>query len=368
MKLSLSLFKRYLLVSFLLVVAVYGCAGTTGKAVKTTRIPVTIYKSAAIDIRSRNIEKIAVAPFFSDIPSENNIDNGMKASEMLAKSLTDTLIYTVKGPIDFNRDLLVNGLGLKPFMEKSQLQKIGLALKADAFFLGEVKNRKIKTMTQSKVITKTEEIDGGEFIKDEEGKLLYQPKTREVAIDMECKTKIGKVTLRYKLYNAKTGNLIFDKEQSLSDEITSYCYRANLSPEDLTRENEGIILDEITQELSNKFVEYLTPASETELVIFEKLPPQVDMFSENLLTIGIDYAKVGEWPKAIDNLKQCRDKNRDVPEVHYNLGVAYIGYGWHEKALAEFKEAYKQNPKKLYSEAIQNVKKLIEESRKNTED
>lgn len=364
MKGRLALTNYYLLVACILATTVFGCAGGKKKTGKTTRIPITIYKSAAIDIRSRNIEKIAVAPF-SDSNSEISTA-GMKTAESLARALSDTLIYTVKSPSEVNSDLLVNGFGIKPFMERAELKKIGQSLKVDAFFLGELKKREIVDKVFSKVITEKEETGEGEFVTDPEGKLLYQPKTKDVEVDMECKTGIGEVVIRFKLYDAQTGDLIFDRVETLSEEVDAFCYRSGLNPEKMSASEIGQLLEEVTIELCEGFVQQLTPPSKTELVIFERVPG-ADKISTYLVELGIDYAKVGDWPKAIDSFSKCRDKNTNSSEAHYDLGLAYEGYGWAQKALNEYMLAKKLTPKKLYTDAIRNVRRIIKMSRENTE-
>jgi len=52
---------------------------------------------------------------------------------MLAKALSDTLIYTVKPQTEVSSDLLVSGFAIKPIMEEDNT-KIGDALKVDASF------------------------------------------------------------------------------------------------------------------------------------------------------------------------------------------------------------------------------------------
>ncbi|MFC1855233.1 tetratricopeptide repeat protein [Thermodesulfobacteriota bacterium] len=362
MKKRASLIRHYILLVTILTVFNSGC-GTTGKG-KTEKIPITIYKSAAIDIRSRNIGKIAVAPF--EAKTVNNSDIGTKAAEALTKALKNTLIYEVKGPNEVSSDLLLNGFAIKPFMEKSELQKVGMSLKVDAFFTGEIKRREIVNKVFSKVIVEKEETGEGEFIKDDDGKLLYKAQTKEVEVDMECRSGIGEVSIRFKLYDAKTGALIFDRVETMSEEVDAFCYRANFNPEKMTSKEVAILLDEISGELSEKFVAQLTPPSKTELVVFERIVG-ADKFSNNLFELGIDYAKVGDWSESIKHFERCRDKNRGRSESYYNLGVAYRGFGWNEKALTEFKQAHKRSAKKIYAEAIRGTKKAIERSRKETE-
>lgn len=331
-----------------------GC-GLKGGTAETTRIPITIYKPAAIDIRSRNIEKIAVA----SVDGKNS--NNIKAAELLTKSLKDTLIYSVIESAEVDNVLLVNGLAIKSYMEKGELQKLGKAFKTDAFFLIEVKERAIVNEVYNKVMTEKEKTGDFEFKQNPEGKLEYIEAVKDVEVEMECKTKMGKVSINYKLYDSNTGNQIFDQTESLSEEVDAFCYRVNLNPGQMSKEEEKNLLDEIMKDLSDKFVEKLTPPSKTELVVFEMIP-NADTFSERLIRIGIDYAKIGEWKKAIDSFEQCQRMNRKTAEVDYNLGIAYRGYGWHEKALVQFKEADKKSPKNLYKEAIKKTKEMIDQN------
>ncbi len=342
-------------------ISISGCSGIGSGRGETTRIPITIYKSAAIDIRARNIDSIAVTTFFG------KKDEGKKASYMLAQALADTLIYTVKKPDDVDSDLLVNGLGLKRYMEKSELKALGAALKVDAFFMGEVLEREIGDEVYNKVITEQEGTGEFEFIKNKQGKLEYQEKKKEVDVKMECKTRVGKIKINYKLYDAKTGKIIINTTEYLSEEVDAFCYRTSLNPTQMSSIELETLLDEVMEELSNNFVEQLTPPSKTELIVFEKIPG-ADSFSSNLVKIGIDYAKIGKWKKAIESFEQCQRINRKHSEANYNLGIAYKGYGWYEKALVQFKDANRLKPKKLYKEAIRKTTELIEESRKKTEE
>jgi tetratricopeptide (TPR) repeat protein len=361
MKRKLFVMISYLSTICILAVIMSGCAGVNGRRSETTKIPIMIYRPAAIDIRARNIDKIAVAAF------KGEDGHGAKAANTFTRILTDTLIYEVKGPMEVDRDLLVNGLALKTLLEKSMIQKIGKALEVDAFFLGEVKKREIKEEVYNKVVTEKEGTGDYEFIKDKSGKLEYKEKIKKKDVELECKARVGKIEIQFELYDSKSGNLIFDRTECLTEEVDAFCYKINLDPEELSEEKEEILLDELVQELCSGFVKQLTPTSRTELMIFEKIP-SADTFSNYLFRIGIDYAKMGEWPRAIDSFKQCRDKNREKSEAHYNLGVAYKGYGWFEKALGEFIEANNKMHKNLYNEAIQKTKKLINDSKKRTKD
>jgi hypothetical protein len=346
----------------LFAVTAIGCQATkTGKSKKAATIPVTIYKSAAIDIKSAKIEKIAVAPFLSSV--SDNKEVGAKVADELAKVLSETMIYTVKNPKEVNKDLMSNGLGIKQFMEKSDLMKVGAALAVDAFFMGEVKKREIVNKVYVKTETIKEETGEGKFVTDDEGKLVYKKETKDVDVDMECRSGIGEVTIRFILYNAKSGNVIFDRIESLSEEVDAFCFRAKLDPDEMSPEQLNVLLDEVTNELVERFVTLLTPPSNTELAIFENLSG-VSTFSKNLLDLGISSAKMGEWSKAIEYFKQCKEKNQKNAAAHYNLGVAYQGYGWFEKALLEIKEAQRIKSKKLYSDTIRDIKKMIVKNRK----
>lgn len=357
--------KLFIMISYLSIICFFtafinGCAGLNGRKSETTKIPIMIYRPAEIDIRARNIDKIAVAAFISK-------DNyGIKAAEIFSMTLADTLIYEVKGPMDVERDLLVNGIALKPLMEKSMLNEIGRALEVDAFFLGEVLKREIKEEIYSKVVTEKEGTGDYEYIQNESGKLEKKEKVTKKDVELECKARVGKIEILFKLYDSKTGNLIFEKKEALTEEVDAFCYKIDLSPEEMSEEKEEVLLDELVQELCIGFVKQITPTSKTEFVIFEKVP-DADTFSNYLFRIGIDYAKMGEWPRAIDSFKQCKDKNRDKSEAYYNLGVAYKGYGWFSNALSEFIEANNRTEKKLYNEAIEKTRKLLEDSKKNIE-
>ncbi len=342
----------------LLTISMWGCKASTKKVrLETTTIPLTIRKPAEIDLKAQNIDKLAVADF------KGKDDVGIKAAEMLAQALEETMVFTVMTPNKVDRELLVNGLGIKSYMEKSTLKKMGEALKVDAFFLGEVKNREIVDEIYNRVISEKEETGEFEFVTGKDGKLEYVPILKEVNIEMECKTRVGKVTIQYTLYNATTGNPMLNKTETLTEEVDAFCYRTNLNPEDMPKEAVDSLLDEVMLELNRRFVDKLTPPSKTELIVFEKIP-QADEFSRNLFEIGINYAKFGEWQAAIENFERCQNRNNASSQAHYNLGIAYKGNGFLAKALSEFKKANSLEPKKLYKEAIHSTKQSIKESRK----
>jgi len=52
-------------------------------------------------------------------------------------------------------------------------------------------------------------------------------KEKKVDVEMECKARVGKVTIQFTLYDSKTGNPVIDKTESLSEEVDAFCYRTN---------------------------------------------------------------------------------------------------------------------------------------------
>jgi tetratricopeptide (TPR) repeat protein len=62
-------------------------------------------------------------------------------------------------------------------------------------------------------------------------------------------------------------------------------------------------------------------------------------------TYGWSLVKAGQTAKAIEILKPLIEKNHDLPEVKYHLGVAYLNDGKKNQAVTELKQALAQSDK-----------------------
>src|SRR4030095_2041440 len=63
-----------------------------------------------------------------------------------------------------------------------------------------------------------------------------------------------------------------------------------------------------------------------------------------LTNLGFNYAKSGQYSKAVELLSRAIQLNPDLAEAHYFLGATYNNMDQHEEAIKEFKESIRLKP------------------------
>ena len=109
------------------------------------------------------------------------------------------------------------------------------------------------------------------------------------------------------------------------------------------------------------FMRMIVPYSEHVYVSFEtdKEIPELDH--------GFRMVKAGDWEGATDvfqNLVETYSTSPLIHKAYYNLGLSYMYTDRFDEARTALKQAYSAKPERKYMEAISNLNKRIEDTRR----
>lgn len=92
---------------------------------------------------------------------------------------------------------------------------------------------------------------------------------------------------------------------------------------------------------------------------FEKreLVPGIDLYSDNVTSIGVDFAEGRLWDRAKKVWKEELNKRPDYAPLYYNLGVAAARENRLKDASDFYKLALKKDPDRMYMEALSKLEK-----------
>jgi tetratricopeptide (TPR) repeat protein len=126
----------------------------------------------------------------------------------------------------------------------------------------------------------------------------------------------------------------------------------------------GDMKTDLRRELGEKFMKDLTPHEEQmDVVLF--LDPDIPE-----LETGVDFAKMGQWDKALETFRISIDKYLNNPNIHkayYDLGVAYEYQQRYDEARTNLKKAYEMKNESDYMHEIDACWRFQQDYKRRTE-
>ena len=307
------------------------------------RITVRTMQPSRVNLLDHAVETLGVVAF--EGPSGGELAND------LASQVEKTSAFRVVGPQALSGRLMKVGLSVEWDASPSSLLWVYKRAAVDAVVVARVEVFEVEGREHAKdtpTLVDTEEMG---FEINEEGKLVYRPKQEYREIPLYCRTVRGAVAASYRVWGARSGEMIATVRHELATEIPAFCYRGDL-PVELERDSQERILRRFLTRLNKQFLEDIVPETAREEILFKTLPGGAGGAQVQRTELAIHYADQGDWKRAIEMLRDCLWDRPDLAAVHYNLAVAYQATGQITLAGESFKKALTLAPRDpLYRQA-----------------
>jgi hypothetical protein len=328
------------------------CAAVAGLIVSCamqSAVTVDVLKPAAISLPG--IRKIAIADLKGPEMS------GAQIASLVQSGLMQVQYFEVIERDKLAQVLDEQKLGQAGIVNESTAKQVGQMLGVDALIFGEVTSFRVEPDETGTEKVSRQEGTGKYEMVDE--KNIFTGKTRKVRkeimrtalVDQPYKIRRGSVGVSFRVVDVESGKLL-----AVKSDTRSYNSGKVVDGGDQTLKPEGDILNDLSGDLAQKFVQMIAPHRVSERRVIE---PGSGKIQE-----GKKFAQAGLWPEAAEAWKAAVDLMPKNPTAFYDLGLASEVQGNLDEAERLFKKATSLQQKKLYIDALSRIRIEKEEKAK----
>ena len=277
------------------------------------------------EINLRGINKIAIG--------EIRGDGGQTVSDLMTSKLFESGKFEVVDRANIDRIMREHSLNLSGSVDQKTAAQLGKLVGAAVLVFGNVSNYKYE-------VKKTV----GDPWRDKEGRLHQTHYVKGTA----------KVTASLQVVGLTTGAILAAK--TISKEMEEKNSADNGWPE---APDQDAIVGSAVNATVDAFIKMIAPYTEYVNVTFAKADSKLPELER-----GINFAKAGQWPDAVEQFKTATVKAPTHQGAYFNLGLAYEYTGQFDKAEEALKTANKIESCDKCIQEIGSVKRLAAERKK----
>jgi len=305
----------------LIVVTIVAAISIIAGCAPSMMVPVT----RPAEINLRGINKIAIG--------EIRGNGGQVVSDLLTSKLFESGKFEVVDRANMDRIMREHSLNLSGTVDDKTAAQLGKLVGAAVLVFGNISTYKYD-------LTKTV----GDPWQDKEGKRHQTHYVKGTA----------KVTASLQVVGLTTGAVLAAK--TISKETEEKNSADNGWPE---APDQDAIVGAAVNATVDAFIKMIAPYTDYVKVTFAKADSKLPELER-----GINFAKAGQWPDAVEQFKAATAKDPTHQGAQFNLGLAYEYTGQFDKAEDTFKTANKiESCDKCIAE-ISNVKRLAADRKK----
>jgi hypothetical protein len=326
--------RLLLLTAVLIYLAALGCS-------MGPKIYVDVEKPAALYLPG--VKEVAIADFRGASRS------GSQIATLVQSKLMRTQYFSIVERDKLRRILEEQNLGQSGIVDENTAASVGRLLGVDALIFGEVTTYKVepdergKEKVEKKVGTgKYEWKEVYNIFKGKKEKVKREV-MKTVLVDQHYRIRRGTVAINFRVVGVETGELLAahsDSKSYNSGKVVEGSYK--------TLKPEGQILSDLSNNITERFVRMIAP--------YKARVARTIQSGKGMIQTGVEYAKHGLWPEAMEAWQEAVRNQPDNPAAHYNLGLAYEIQGMLDRAESEYRKAVALMQKDLYMNALSNVR------------
>lgn len=309
---------------------------------------VNVQKPAQYDVS--DIKRIAVFDF------SGPDDSGEIIASKFTNKLWKTQYFTIMERKELQKILEEHALQMSGIVDNATVVEYGKIIGVDGVVLGNVTSYKVSATRGREKIK--EQVWKGGYEKDKNGNIIYE-KTRsgrqkkkvyvEEYVERSYINRTVSVGVNFRLVSVQTGEIRASDSNTKSNTKKYYPHKGKIPAADQ-------ILDNLSENVLNKFIPLITPYQVSVSKEFEEGNDMVDQ--------GIEYAQKNLWDRAKNIWEAEVLKDPGNSPALYNLGIAYEVMGDLDKAEQLYNKALDIEPNELYMEAVSNIRQRKIEQQK----
>lgn len=296
------------------------------------------YVPSAADVSG--IERVAVADF----------DGLEQTGNIVALKLTEGIVaaghFRVYERAELDRILQERDFNQSGVVDPTTVSDLKL-LGVDALIFGTVDAYNVDSQTGVERVNR--EVGTGRYREVQregengETETVKEEIKETITIQRPYILKSGTMAVTFRMANINTGEIVALRAE------TAHFKQREWSDESSRLPSKGMILDQLSRDVSNQFLSQIHPSWISQRVLFENN----DAPSTK---VGISYAQSGLWDKAYDEMANAVDQTPDDARTHYNLALVADVLGRYEDAEAAIERAIQIDPSRKYMAFLSSLR------------